>query len=704
MESPGGHEIHLTPRACQKSLLPSQYGRPRLLEWKNNLSGLSHEYNLYFLASIDKILVFEPQFPSQELGPPKLKIKLPISLPGLPGHHTPEFPHAINQLLIDSLGNLEIIVVACDDGDVIAFYVKDVLRAIDNQVPKIQRDGHWVNGSGYLRPLLHEHVGKSAWGLAVHREARMLAVSANTREITIFSFALAGEEDRLSFKSNQSGCLFDCIGQTDRGVSFGSTFLHHRAISRRISLKSSLISANIPNISFCNTPEDPDGRFLASTNILGVTTIWDLRYKCNVEELVMRTRQRQATFEPWNVRMSGKHGGWNVAFLDKRSFRTVEPEDHATNNLFWDVNTEESEFEPWEGGKYDYDSDSEASSDEEAELLQGEESWSSNTNQLAPTTNHSSPLLSLFVKSRTLDHSDAVNERSQLWIPTLENCRAGILSRLSNSPILHTSVRDIFLLQPEYDTMGRTRLNCNEDGEPKPVHNRSITGLGPVMMFDASSKLPQPFCPIQTLHNPLKESVNFSTLIPLYERLNMVKEISELGVVVIGCAKGRVAIIQLIKRSKPKHQSEPGVDQASPRSTPRKRRRSLRESLYHDDGVMDDVEQVVNYLRDSDTGRQFEDCDVNDRNRQKQDQKIHITRSDDIFTFKLAHRIPLEEQERGGKRPPFPLIGIAVGPVQGSTRRWRIILTYLDGSILSYEICRGIDKGNSANGVSEVCV
>lgn len=61
--------------------------------------------------------------------------------------------------------------------------------------------------------------------------------------------------------------------------------------------------------------------------------------------------------------------------------------------------------------------------------------------------------------------------------------------------------------------------------------------------------------------------------------------------------------------------------------------------------------------------------------------------------------LPFRDQEEEGKRPIAPLLGIAVGPVQGMlgrqadfSRRWRLLMMYGDNSVLSYELgksCEG---------------
>lgn len=49
--------------------------------------------------------------------------------------------------------------------------------------------------TGYVRPFFHRNVEASAWGLAVHRQARLIAISANPGRVTVIAFALTNSED-----------------------------------------------------------------------------------------------------------------------------------------------------------------------------------------------------------------------------------------------------------------------------------------------------------------------------------------------------------------------------------------------------------------------------------------------------------------------------------------------------------------------------
>ncbi|TKA76113.1 hypothetical protein B0A49_03514 [Cryomyces minteri] len=182
MEHRGHREVSVQVSGVQRGLERFPFGQghedespPVMGRWRCNLTGLSQVHNLYFVAYSHEIWVYQPQFPTQELPKePSFVFKLPLSTPGLPGYIDPQNPHGINNLVIGFLGNEEIIAVVCDDGDVIAHYTQDFNDAVERRQTPDSLDAPPDD----LSPVFfHANVGMSAWGLAIHTEARMIAVS-----------------------------------------------------------------------------------------------------------------------------------------------------------------------------------------------------------------------------------------------------------------------------------------------------------------------------------------------------------------------------------------------------------------------------------------------------------------------------------------------------------------------------------------------
>ena len=247
---------------------------------------MSQYRNLLFIAYVDQIHVFEPKFPSQTLPKkPELIIAIPESRPYLTGYINRDFPHAINHLIIGDIGNEEVLVACCDDGDVVGYTVQSIERLLET-LPDLRRQSEPSRRNTETaptipgRPFLLENVGKSAWGLATHKTQRLLAVSSNSKEIRIFVFALdwSGLPDidmemnsgLAHLESNEEPFLSD--DKLWPKVRTGSP----RDRSKNFMIVLSLHNTNIPNIAFYDSDRACDETYLASTDIEGKLFIWEV--------------------------------------------------------------------------------------------------------------------------------------------------------------------------------------------------------------------------------------------------------------------------------------------------------------------------------------------------------------------------------------------------------------------------------------------
>jgi hypothetical protein len=156
---------------------------PRLARWRSNLSALSQKYNvrdhlehypghqlttqiqLYFAASTDKIHITAPRGLRQTIpGIPDLILDIPRTAAAikLGGYIDESIPHCVNHIKIGNLGNLEVLLIACDDGDVIAYYTHVLPEEIRSRDPRIAQAP-----LSHAIPFFHENVGSSVWGLAL---------------------------------------------------------------------------------------------------------------------------------------------------------------------------------------------------------------------------------------------------------------------------------------------------------------------------------------------------------------------------------------------------------------------------------------------------------------------------------------------------------------------------------------------------------
>ena len=247
---------------------------PPVAWYRNNLTALSHFHNLFFVAYVDRIHVFQPQFPTQKIsGKPQLELILPVTQLDSRGYIHPSHPHTINQLAVGDLGNEEILIAACDDGDVIAYSTRHIYNAIE-----IEQD---VGPPlfDHVRPFFKRNVGMSAWGIAIHTSARLIAISSNTTHIVVFAFAI-GQTSPTEGPSSHGGEYSSSDLDLDpeavdwTRVLRGSLSPDQRWRNQEIILIGH--SHNIPSIAFCNTEDDLVGRYLVSTDINGSTYVWDI--------------------------------------------------------------------------------------------------------------------------------------------------------------------------------------------------------------------------------------------------------------------------------------------------------------------------------------------------------------------------------------------------------------------------------------------
>lgn len=245
------------------------------------------------------------------------------------------------------------IVAVCDDGDVIAYTTRSVRETIENAMIDNEEE---LPNTATVKRILFRNVVKSAWGIAIHKDARLIAVSANTHKITVFAFALYREP--LLFKSgflNDREVLFNPNVPDDEGpfqplsdhsgdkdglqsIRFrygpnewisATPFSHLIILRSRYNLEITLEGHrnNIPDIAFCNTAADLAGRYLVSTDLNGTTLVWDIWRRKILANLTSQ-HNLLSKYKPFkNQPQDGlaPHAatelGWCVACLDPQSFR-----------------------------------------------------------------------------------------------------------------------------------------------------------------------------------------------------------------------------------------------------------------------------------------------------------------------------------------------------------------------------------------------
>ena len=136
------------------------------------------------------------------------------------------------------------------------------------------------------KPWFIENVGASAWGLAIHKEARLLAVSSNTHLIEVFAPALSTPE--YMGVADTDHAARKPVTTNEQWIRTRDGISSQRSRHQRSSLMGH--EHNVPNLAFCNTDLDPEGRFLVSTDIEDYTFVWDV-YQGAIMYFTLGTRK-----------------------------------------------------------------------------------------------------------------------------------------------------------------------------------------------------------------------------------------------------------------------------------------------------------------------------------------------------------------------------------------------------------------------------
>ncbi|KAL2261717.1 hypothetical protein VTK26DRAFT_3515 [Humicola hyalothermophila] len=293
----------------------AQHGFPRIATTRNNLTALSQRYNLYFAAYQDHIYIYQPRAAPKILPSPSLILRPRPSKVAASCESVIDrtFGHQVNHIIVGNLGDLEIVLMAYDDGDVIAYYTHAIVRCIKANSDHLRgTSACYTRPATHLKPCFHENVGISAWGLAIHEQSRLIAVGSNHHEVTVFALAVS-----------HSGVAVE-LPEVDRSplVPSGQTALelekHFRSRTRtwKITLPLGPTGHNIPNIDFIND-EDGEAERVAAIDIFGTVWLLDI-WKIGTMPIRWRDDSGAGRVNHGNVR------GWGVLILPDSSFRPTK--------------------------------------------------------------------------------------------------------------------------------------------------------------------------------------------------------------------------------------------------------------------------------------------------------------------------------------------------------------------------------------------
>ncbi|KAK4231795.1 hypothetical protein QBC38DRAFT_204443 [Podospora fimiseda] len=634
-------------------------GFPRIARYRCNLTALSQRFDLYFAAYQDKIYVYRPQRAPRILPPPCLVLH-----PGrtraakfTPGHVDPRFAHQINNVVVGDLGNLEIVAFAYDDGDVAAYYIHTIARHISESTM-----------SGLRRPALapklmfHDNVGLSAWGLAIHPQSRLIAVGSNKHEVTVFAFALS-RAPPTAVVPESDGSPMVWSGQTALELQ---RHLQSRSRTWKIILPLGTNGGNIPSVSFVNDDRG-EAEKVAAQDIFGNTWMLDI-WKIGV----------QPTFcQHMSERSSARYKGWGVLMLPSSSFKLTKsiPEalglpsreilqmqrttlditcglfyikglavdvanvlrNHSFGHDYVATHNQGSDKPSPPVGSYGEDSDSNLGPEDD------DEEWEDDMEMGAGTTDP--------VKIETSStHQDSTGENSR-WA-AITKTRApdqAAITDISEDWHVRRTILPLFGETPPPDELDAPAFVYGKEKKkrvkpvafqdavlemPKSVvkdlciFRSNLTDFELIPLDNSSASVC--YKHVVTFHDHFnRTSAPFGFNKSSSERVNMLLHVPELHLVVAGSPCGRVALITLTKAQKWVHKD------------------------------------------------------------------IRFRRG-----FRIDRVLPRKEEEEKRIRPWCELIGIAMSPVPGARARgldlhpqgpivtYRLVLHYLDHTILTYEIER----------------
>ncbi|KAK6226766.1 hypothetical protein QIS74_00321 [Colletotrichum tabaci] len=270
---------------------------PKMPYFRNNLTALSQRYNLYFAAYENRIFVYRPKGILKQALPREPDLIL-ATKPDKVARHIGgtldgRFHHQMNHIAIGFLGREEVLVSVYDDGSVFAYYTKHIAEytertssgcRIPNPIPA---------------PFFRENVGSSAWGIAIHQKSRLIAVSSNKREVTVFAFGLSHLPEAMECR--------------ERPREFCERSVLKRKRNWRICIPLGDGGHNIPNISLWDDHEGFAEKVVAN-DIYGTTWILDI---WKVGTAPFRIFHRANVQGQWAFR---NPMGWGIVVLPYESF------------------------------------------------------------------------------------------------------------------------------------------------------------------------------------------------------------------------------------------------------------------------------------------------------------------------------------------------------------------------------------------------
>ncbi|CAK7275038.1 hypothetical protein SEPCBS119000_006477 [Sporothrix epigloea] len=285
---------------------------PRAARARLNLTALSQRHNLYFAAYQCEIHVFRPQPAPEILKGPLLILNPSASAAAhqIGGYIDIAIPHQVNHLIAGDLGGAEILLLAYDDGDIIAYYTRHIVDYLECSRKK-GRSSH--PSPRVPKPFFCETLGATAWGLAIHSQSRLIAASSNHGEVNVFALALQQSTNHLDSDledDEQYVVVYDKDVPPKR-CAFSEAHFRSRVRHYRVLLSPGPSSSNIPCINFINN-SDGFAEKVAAIDIHGSVYILDI-WKIGGHPIRIRPYEDEGPMSNFGL-------GWGVMIIPTEMF------------------------------------------------------------------------------------------------------------------------------------------------------------------------------------------------------------------------------------------------------------------------------------------------------------------------------------------------------------------------------------------------
>ncbi|KAI5294353.1 hypothetical protein KEM52_004199 [Ascosphaera acerosa] len=289
-------------------------------------SVLSQYHNFYFIASDDIIQVYV--LTTTHIPPrPVLILQPDLANPAARGRFTDVTQHTINHMIIGELGTEEVLVFATESGNVGAFHVSSIASVLEEVRVEPPPRYDPLEAGRKVRCFFTKWIGASAWGLATHKQARLIAVSANNRKVSVFALGLhcLSCHGRSSTRRERVPCEPEPQGWIQIHSDEALREHHKRLPCDRRSTNVHLIyhghGNNIPSVSFDESGDDPTDIFMLSVDIENVIIIWRV-WKSVTPWRVLKTHLLSVPRMGYSGVHRGSRRGWGVLALNRQHFRT----------------------------------------------------------------------------------------------------------------------------------------------------------------------------------------------------------------------------------------------------------------------------------------------------------------------------------------------------------------------------------------------